>query len=91
MVSKPLFWIAYDIEFFFRLIIEYIIINFGNNESIKMLFMYYYILSDKIKKCPIWNAYIFWFFFLSNINVIKFIKWNPFKVIIIKNACTIHF
>jgi hypothetical protein len=67
MVWKPLFWIAYDIEIFFRLLNEYIIINLWINESIKMLFVFYYISSDKIFKCPIWYAYIFLIFFFFEI------------------------
>jgi len=30
------------------------------------------------------------FFFLSEVNVVRIITLSPFKIIIIKNTCTVH-
>jgi hypothetical protein len=41
-------------------------------------------------KSPSFEMFILFFFSFISSNVVRIIKLSPFKIIIIKNTCTIH-
>jgi hypothetical protein len=92
MVLKPLFLISHDIYEVQRLINDSTNAKIGNCESICTPFVYCYISGVKLKSLSFETLYcIDWFFFsFISIYVIRIIKLNPFKIIIITNTCTIH-